>query len=1191
MDPQSGYASNLDVDQMQADLAAQAAMYSSPPVYPDYQANLTQARASFGDYPAMMMAGAHQVGATASGAWMGTQNMFSQIGQYVMPPSYAPPARVSVGYYGQYAQQTGFLSGALAVAGINNAPLQVSPSRWGYTQASDFGERLGGGVAGISNMFLGMAMATPGAMAGRAAGQALGAGVLSSIGMKTGGMLGGFAGGMMAYQAADIFAESLAQRRQINAFLESSSFRYTAGGSPMSDPRLGGGLGMGERRQMVDYMRQLDISDPRMNMEDISGVMQGATSLGLFSGVRDMEDFRNKFKNIIDGVKVVARTLNTTLQEGLQVMKDLKSIAIDPSQMGNIAFQAASTGMATGRTAHEIVNFGLQGAELYRGTGIEMKIGYQANLMNLAAIRAGRDAGAISQEIISQAGGEEALAQRLTASGLSFMQSGAGRGYGAAFYKPGAGPYGFDKDAFVRNMTGENMSLENLYMKGMGNIGNLQNFLQYEAYQDKFMGEMGKTFGGDTTLPLASAAMAQAQWLAKGTGIDNKTALRLTLMRDFGQNGPSADAIIAMVEGGPEAYRRKMEAQKSAGTQRRIDDAMYSRGVGYMWNRMEDIGKAMIVDPVIRPFDTMIDNLKSWSIRTQEEMKGVYRWDARGIDFSGAAAAARGIGLPGSTEFRDVVSGVNLDEEMGGTTKSIIAGGAGIGVGLLASLATPMVGVGAGIATTAGVRAMLGFGESVGRRSYDSIKRLQKRYGLTGLVDERVSGADRDPNLPTLMDNGVTHAFLNTYVLEQEKTQAVLNSYRSKSEITAMEEKGIFKGASAAGTFFLRGVSEGKLDPRAMTRESMAGYMGISDADLLKSPTAQAQVYRELYAAQDLGFIMPNVIQGDIDLRTVGKELSDALYGKGMRAKATAFDAGTVELGKEVGVDFNRETALLFTQLQSETDPIRRRELKDSLKKAHTKYRTTTPPSGDWATVYAGVGGQIPISIETPGKTVAEELRILETAADKPLSDAGKAVIGAGRDINVLMDWMGKKDYLESIDVAAERGELSFLKGSVTAELAKAGVTHVLTKGFKGLPKEQEDAMKLTPAGTNLLAHKEVSDKLEKISDKAHANKKDADTDFLEQEMREQKIAPDIMGKLLKGTKESGGAVDLRQLFMGIMRQESVTQTGAVVPWNIPGPAGKGVELGSQADNDRTQLSINLEVLEALRSLSAMLKK
>lgn len=625
---------NLDVYQMQADLEAQAAMYS-PQSYGNYEADLTQARSSFGDIPAMMWAGAKQAGAMGMGALSGAGNMLSAVGQHVMPASYSPPAKVSTGYYGQYAMNTSFTDSLSIITHMSRAPRGVSAFKWGYNAAADFGERIAGAASSAALVAAGLGTGGMGASLGSVIGGTMGA-AFGPIGSGIGGVAGMLGGGLAGYGIADVYASALQQRRNMNAFLESSSFRYVSAGSPMADPRLGQGMGMGSRRQAVEAMRQMDIRDTTLGMEDISGIFQGATSLGLMTGVRDMDDFKSKFKNIVEGVKVVAKTLNTTLQEGLQVMKDFKSIAVDPSQMGRIAFQADVSGMMSGRTAHEVVNLGLQGAELYRGTGIEMKIGYQANVMNIASVRAARDAGLISQELISQAGGEESLAQKLTGTGLSFMQSAMGRGYGAAFFHPGAGPAGFDRGAFMSNLTTGGMNVAQLAMQGATNLRTPSNMITYDAYQDKFMSEMGKAMGGDTTVMLANSAMANARYLTSiDKSLDMKTALRYSLIHDFGRSPEIADTVIARITGAQGEFAKKMEATQTASYQRRIDEALSTRGLGYVLERMYDVGKGALIDPIVRKFDRGADTIKEGMIRSWEENTvGISRFNISDINYA-----------------------------------------------------------------------------------------------------------------------------------------------------------------------------------------------------------------------------------------------------------------------------------------------------------------------------------------------------------------------------------------------------------------------------------------------------------------------------------------------------------------------------------------------------------------------------
>jgi hypothetical protein len=375
-------------------------------MYGNEQSQYTMYRAAYGDSAAHMM--------MMNQGGMHGGDAFSQVGRHILPVGYAPPARASLGYYGHTPQQTGFFSSTAGMMGINNPGRSQMYADYAYNTGSDFGERVGGGLAGL--------MSTGGGLGvGAIMSKFLGVGILGSLGI-----------GIGATAVAGSVMDAVGQRREINNFLEQSSFRYVGVGSAMADPRRGG-MAVDARRQSVEMIRQMDIADPMMSTEDLTNILQQGTQKGMFIGTQNMDDFKKKFKDLTDSVKYVTRTLNQTLDEAMGTIKELKGIGIDPGQAKGIISTADMQGRLAGRTGAEMINLGVQGAEMFRGTGVSMGIGAQATMMNLASIRASRDAGLLSTEAIAQAGGEESLALRLNASGLAFGQSAMGRGMGAAF--------------------------------------------------------------------------------------------------------------------------------------------------------------------------------------------------------------------------------------------------------------------------------------------------------------------------------------------------------------------------------------------------------------------------------------------------------------------------------------------------------------------------------------------------------------------------------------------------------------------------------------------------------------------------------------------------------------------------------------------------------------------------------------
>lgn len=827
---------NLDVFQMQADLAAQSQGYTAMPVYGDQQANLTAARAAYGDIPAMMMSGAAYTGSAGYGAVTGLGNMFSAVGSQVMPVRYTPPARVNVGYYGQYQQETGFARGLAGVAGLRYQPFGTQAYRYGYYNAADVGERVGGGLVSAGTVAAGVATGAPlGSMIGGAVGGALGA-PLGPAGMMVGSAVGSFAGMLAGYTGVEAFSDVVAQRRQMNSFLESSSFRYVGAGSSMADPRLGSGMSAEARRGATDMMRRMDVRDPTLNTEDLFGILQGATSAGLLNGVKDMEGFKSKFKDIVEGVKSVTKTLHMSLQEGLQVMKDLKAINIEPNQMSTIGFQAEVAGKISGRTAQEVVGLGLQGAELFRGTGIEMKIGYQSNVMNIASVRAARDAGLLSQEAIVQAGGEEALSQRMTASGLQFMQSAAGRGFGAAFFNPGMGPSGFNAASFS-NFMAKGGSMVGLAMQGASNLAGPDRLIQYEAYQDKFMSEMGKAMGGDTTLAMGMAAMSEAKMLVdSGATKDMKAAFRLTLMRSYNMSPAEADTMYARIQNAPNEFKARMDAGQNTAMQRTVDEAMSTVGFGYLYNRGEDFVKGL-VEPAVRGAENVIDGAREGTIGFWERnVVGLQRADMGGMPLMGAGEALRSAGIRSRTP-----GAVSLDDRWTPTTKALaIAAGAASGFGAAAMLGGP-----AGWAVAAGAVAVTGtaigltsWTPSTGREIKRSIEQLGKSHeSLKGKVTTK-SSADVMPNDLILEEDPISG---KVTVIKQEDFSRFEQIATTREMTSAEAAQIVAEGKGAAPRKALEDIVLGKdYSGKTATLESLAlESYGTSFEKLDKAQKAQ----------------------------------------------------------------------------------------------------------------------------------------------------------------------------------------------------------------------------------------------------------------------------------------------------------------------------------------------------------------
>ena len=786
----------------------------------DMYAQQTMARASYGNMAGGMMMGFSTVG---GGVQAGMSRMFQDLGRGVMPTRYSPPARVYGGYYGQYVQPTGFLSSLAGAAGLANVPRGTTAPEYYGNAASDFGERLGmGGAAAamsLSGIGLSYALSTPGAMLGRGIGSiAAGAMGLSSASGTAGGMIAGAAGllGSIALPMAGMavggsIMDAVSQRRDIQNTLEASSFRFVGAGSTMADPRGISGMSRQNRQQVTDLIRQMDVQDPTMNTQDLTTILSRSTQLGMFAGTSNMSDFKKKFKDITESVKSVVSVLHTTLEEGLSVMKDLKGIGIDPNQVKSIVQQADMTGRMAGRTGMEMLTAGMQGAELFRGTGISMQIGAQANMMNLAAVRAARDAGTLSQEVVAQAGGEEALSQRLTAGGLAFSQTGMGRGMGGAFFRGGA----FSQGGFMDAMGAGGGNFVGMFQQAAGNLGNVANLRTYQANQEKFFSEMGKTFGGrGLEIFQMGAATSQAAFMSGVTGASREVEF-INAMKEQGVAMPDIEARLAEMKGRRSIFESKQAAIGATRSKITSDEAAQN----FFFNKWKAKAGDLLTeakDLVARPLDRGVNRVGDYMQDLGDQfVTGIVRADIAGISVS---PAARGR-VAGSASL----AGVDLDraafttESAGGLIREAFTKGT-----------LRQMGVEVGGLTDESIN--LGHGMGISEANFKKAMRISANTGIT--ADEAVKMAKKEDIA------GVRERIGKAIVAGKLKSDAgMAELIQIASPGKTLETVGSDWAAIRAG---IVGLSfEGKINEEAKFNRKVAGVEEVARVESLRTSAAK----------------------------------------------------------------------------------------------------------------------------------------------------------------------------------------------------------------------------------------------------------------------------------------------------------------------------------------------------------------
>lgn len=602
--------------------------YQTGPVmgggYGNDQTFLTQQRAAYGNSPMLGLMGGGMRGAytVGSGAASGLGNMFSAIGANIAPISYTPPAHVLTDFSGRYMQQTNIMADLKNMIGFGSMMRSAHVEDMRYNAASDLGEKIGLAGAGLT------------VGAGTIASSFIG----GSIGTAALGTLGGIAAGIAApiafsALAGDRIERGVSDRREIMNFLEHTSDRYIGAGSADVDRRRGAGFSSGARREVTEYLRELDVKDPMLDTSELSRILKESTGQGLFTGTKDVSDFKKRFKDIVDNVKIVATTLHQTLEEGVKTVHDLRAAGIAPSQVASTMLKAEAAAMASGRSAGEIVNLGLQGAELFRGTGVSMQIGYESNVMNIASIRAARDAKMLSEEAVAQAGGEEALAQRMTASSLGFTQSQTGRGMMGMMFNPALIGSGFDPGVFSQMVKNGGGDLNSNVMRAAMNLANPGSAVKFQANQEALASDIGKQFGGrGLELFTDNAIMMQATHLSRMTGASVEDSFKVIAKTQANMSETEAVTRLATIKNAPQAFETAQAATQRAWEKTKEDQASQNFFMNRIGARIEAVATTA-ADVVARPLADTVEHVREGLVRASDYVVGTQRVNLAGTGY------------------------------------------------------------------------------------------------------------------------------------------------------------------------------------------------------------------------------------------------------------------------------------------------------------------------------------------------------------------------------------------------------------------------------------------------------------------------------------------------------------------------------------------------------------------------------
>jgi len=530
----------------------------------------------------------------------GQQAMFGNTATYAQQIS---PMGQAMGVAPTYANPYGpmmspgaqeFNQGVAAAPGMMNAA-----ASYGAPIVAGAGMMMGGTVGRMLDPF-------SGAMGGfaRGVGWRSGAGIGSNLGMVARGGLGGIARGigmgalgalpaLGLYHAGSYAVGQMAQgaqfQNQVGSMLQ-NTFRFT---NPES--RTGYGFGQVEQRQVGQMLQTMGSKDMMSTPSELLGIMGRGAQMGVFRGVQDAREFRQRFTKMKDTLTEIAKTFNTTLSEALPFFQQARQQGFwTPQDITRHAAQVRQVQANTGMSAQQsqaVMGMGAQMARRIGGTGQQgSQMMARAQMMGGAALFGN----VVSSRTLGEAGfgtgaeGAQNLGTMLAGATARFARSRVGR-WALASMMDREGT-GLDPAKLQRFMAG-GMSVGEIGRSARRNVSGRRAY-QFVGNEGELRGKLAAQ-GPQAALGIVRSLTGSRLW---GGGARDRLVTRRIIQRFMGGNRRQADIVAKLAREMPRMMQiqaARSEASIDAqGRQREEQMANtyegFKRRIGQWWRQNID---------------------------------------------------------------------------------------------------------------------------------------------------------------------------------------------------------------------------------------------------------------------------------------------------------------------------------------------------------------------------------------------------------------------------------------------------------------------------------------------------------------------------------------------------------------------------------------------------------------------------
>lgn len=169
---------------------------------------------------------------------------------------------------------------------------------------------------------------------------------------------------------------------------------------------------------------------------ELNQLISGGAQMGSFTGVRDVQSFTQRFREMITTLRTVQRELGGSLQEAQEFVNQSRQAGVFGStQATRFAATIRNTSAVTGMDQGQLLQLSSEGAQISRAFGGRGAQGARGALRGLTTLSTAMQAGVVSEAMLSEATGGRTGTDAMSAFVTDMMQ------HSGQFSRRGMGRY------------------------------------------------------------------------------------------------------------------------------------------------------------------------------------------------------------------------------------------------------------------------------------------------------------------------------------------------------------------------------------------------------------------------------------------------------------------------------------------------------------------------------------------------------------------------------------------------------------------------------------------------------------------------------------------------------------------------------------------------------------------------------